>query len=1334
MLKNVIHSLLLVNMLFIGKTFAVSFEDTIINLPQPVFSGIQSVQISSRFFGYQSAVDRDTTEGVVAPDFGVNLLRIQDDGYRLYRGGRWKDSSRSPAWDGMHILLRKATNPLDTNTGWDAETSPVFELGREEGETNVWYSGETLHPQVLVVDGTWYLFCQVRIPAGSPIDTYNSDGTGKTAVTDADRIMLLTSTNGKDWTRKTNRGVVANFDFPTKTKLMYPEVLYVPWDPQNDGKMWWLYFAASENGESMKQYRIRSKSPTTFNWAGCEEVDLHGVGNQMAYIKNAPGGPLFLHITNTTGTQIENSGRKVPSLCFSRDGLVWHWGNGGRPCQLPGREDATNKDCVHLGISTTNGQGQLGTSGFADYRAFYAASTSKSSSEADLSGNSEIGYGDLMIDLIPTANVRWYVKAGSSGMGTSWDDAFGSISDALDAAVDGNEIWVAKGTYKESLEMSKRVRLLGGFAGSETSRDQSSWGANPTCIVGPSSADNVISVSAEGTTISGFQISAVEDFEGNGVSYDNVYSATFSSCSIVGNIWDGVYCNESTITLKDCYLAGLQTYGVSGYYSDLTLSEVKIFDNRYSGIYSEDSTIKIIRSRITDNGDDGITIYNCPTTLENCTIVNNMNSGISGCNSSTIITNCILGNHKQELVPEEGDDGEDDDEEGDDENEEAVVFFDSILPVVTYSCIKGGCRGDGNIDTDPQFVNPGQGDYQLKDLSPCINAGINTGSQVFNGSAPDMGFHESPASYTQGHPRNPITWYVNSIISTGGDGFSWATAMKNINSVLHQWTIPGDQIWVAGGTYNEGVVIPSGVSLYGGFAGSETNLNERNWQVNKTIIDATNTESYTAIDVDGTDGITIDGFEITHGVVFFENVSSATLSHCSIYNNEIDGVYSHNASLTMTHCTVSGNESYGVWLLDSTSVITNSVFWGNGEDISLENTHMELTYSCLRGEYDGEGNILANPLFMDPSSTDFSLQNYSPCIDAGIDLGQPFNGNAPDMGAYETPVGSTPGKPREATVIYVNANALEEGDGTSWASPLKTLSSALYTAFIPGDEIWVAQGTYNEAIEMNERVSLYGGFLGYETSKDQRNWIANPTIIDSSGISCEAVFVWGEGTSIDGFTILEGRVDYFVVVSGSLTNCTISDSEDMGVNCYFSSPHLSNCMIRNNLWNGVNIVGGSVFLSNCIIADNSSEFEGVAIYCEYAQTTLTNCTIVNNTAEYEGAIYSASSELTLTNCILWNPGEEFLVEGTQPVISYSDIEGGYPGTGNINTDPLFVNALNGDYHLQESSPCIDKGSGPDLNSLVPLADIDGEARIGSTCDIGVDEHPVTTVIQDWANY
>jgi len=96
---------------------------------------------------------------------------------------------------------------------------------------------------------------------------------------------------------------------------------------------------------------------------------------------------------------------------------------------------------------------------------------------------------------------------------------------------------------------------------------------------------------------------------------------------------------------------------------------------------------------------------------------------------------------------------------------------------------------------------------------------------------------------------------------------------------------------------------------------------------------------------------------------------------------------------------------------------------------------------------------------------------------------------------------------RAERVIYVNAAATGAGDGTSWCSPYSDLQDALDDARVSGGcpcEIWVAAGTYKPdrgtgdptiAFELFGRIALYGGFAGFEECLDERDWVANPTIL-----------------------------------------------------------------------------------------------------------------------------------------------------------------------------------------------------------------------------------------------
>jgi hypothetical protein len=176
--------------------------------------------------------------------------------------------------------------------------------------------------------------------------------------------------------------------------------------------------------------------------------------------------------------------------------------------------------------------------------------------------------------------------------------------------------------------------------------------------------------------------------------------------------------------------------------------------------------------------------------------------------------------------------------------------------------------------------------------------------------------------------------------------------------------------------------------------------------------------------------------------------------------------------------------------------------------------------------------------------------------------------------------------------------------------------------------------------------------------------------------------------------------------------------------------------------------GGGVFCSsgtsplfrNTLFLSNTAKSAG-GVYCDTASTpSLVNSTFSRNSytsaASSASGLYGVSASPIVRNCVFWNdlPLEIRGVSTTKDLVQYCDVQGGFPGTGNIDTDPLFVDPENGDFHLQEDSPCIGKGIGPGLNSLVPLFDFEGDPRSGQECDMGADEYNGPTLVIDWFNY
>lgn len=148
-------------------------------------------------------------------------------------------------------------------------------------------------------------------------------------------------------------------------------------------------------------------------------------------------------------------------------------------------------------------------------------------------------------------------------------------------------------------------------------------------------------------------------------------------------------------------------------------------------------------------------------------------------------------------------------------------------------------------------------------------------------------------------------------------------------------------------------------------------------------------------------------------------------------------------------------------------------------------------------------------------------------------------------------------------------------------------------------------------------------------------------------------------------------------------------------------------------------------IANNVIFSNSADVGGaMSINGDIISCTITNNSISNNKANL-GGIYSYKPKpntITIMNTILWNNnGSEIYIEGggSPPLVSYCNIKGGYPGTGNIDADPLFTDSANSDFHLTFNSPCKDTG---DNSSVTELFDFEGDPRIAyGTVDMGADE-------------
>lgn len=396
-----------------------------------------------------------------------------------------------------------------------------------------------------------------------------------------------------------------------------------------------------------------------------------------------------------------------------------------------------------------------------------------------------------------------------------------------------------------------------------------------------------------------------------------------------------------------------------------------------------------------------------------------------------------------------------------------------------------------------------------------------------------------------------------------------------------------------------------------------------------------------------------------------------------------------------------------------------------------------------------------------------------------------------------------------AKVIYVDRSATGPSpDGSSWHRAFRNLQDALAVT-TSGGEIHIADGTYTpdrgtgqtagdrEASFVVADVVLRGGYAGHGAiDPDARDMAAHPTVLSGDLNSDD---LWGilnrddnsyhvvttDGNAVlDGLTIANGQADgpYPRHYGG-------------GVFIETGDPILVDCLLRSNtgVYGGaLATIGADPYLANCQLSGNRALLYGGAIYNHESTVTLASCLLTGNSLGSNGAgggaaictIGSDGTETVVSNCtladnrgpwpddtvvfafrysstplpmalvriensIVYNDGGDALIWSSAlsgVTASYSLIQGGWTGTGNLNAAPQFVArgvwSIEGewldegsDYHVQSTSPAIDHGS----NSLTPAdhADVDhdgnttedhpldlaGENRIrGGQVDAGAYEH------------
>ncbi|TLV03505.1 choice-of-anchor Q domain-containing protein [Dyadobacter luticola] len=584
-----------------------------------------------------------------------------------------------------------------------------------------------------------------------------------------------------------------------------------------------------------------------------------------------------------------------------------------------------------------------------------------------------------------------YVRkdAVGAGDGSNWDNAFNELADALKYAsgVTGvEEIWVAFGEYyplydheyksdgdgfdprNKTFMLLRDVKIYGGFYGTENSLNER----------------QLMIKSGSGFVDNGYDVATIlhgdmEVEEEGATVIVGVHHVVTSVGNVGSALLDGVVIaygnadNEEPITIQGQEVSRMAGGGIVLYGSSPILQNLLLSDNKANiggAIAAFNSDFVMTNATIDGNFSEqtgSVYISNSSPVITNATITNNLSkqpgAGIffDGAATSARIRNTIIWGNRQNISTNN-------------------VYRDPAASVTFLNSLVEGSGGSsvwdtsfgqdagGNIDTDPRFRNINYLDYTLRPGSPAINAGTNAiydagqtpdlsgialdsrGVDRISAGTVDMGALESLYGIvtTTLTPNSDGVLFVKK--GNTGNGSSWADAAGEVADALVAAQLETvKEIWVAGGTYFplyrpdnlsgddpksplNSFSLVEGTTLYGGFAGTEGTLAERDrsrlenasilsgdfnqdddFDINDFINEGPDLETENAFVVVsavsiGFTGAAVDGFTIEGGNDFDREVNEILrINEVQVPGGFGSGVLTFNANVSFVNTVIRNN-------------------------------------------------------------------------------------------------------------------------------------------------------------------------------------------------------------------------------------------------------------------------------------------------------------------------------------------------------------------------------------------------------------------------------------------
>jgi hypothetical protein len=549
--------------------------------------------------------------------------------------------------------------------------------------------------------------------------------------------------------------------------------------------------------------------------------------------------------------------------------------------------------------------------------------------------------------------------------------------------------------------------------------------------------------------------------------------------------------------------------------------------------------------------------------------------------------------------------------------------------------------------------------------------------------------------------------YVDDDAPVGGNGQSWTTAFAFLQDALAV-AQASDEIRVAGGVYYPDrdaahpngtgdraatFALLSGVTVNGGYAGltDPNDPDRRDLVLYASVLSGDLPGppyygSYSVVSAGSITASSVSGVRVRGGSGMGQGGGAVrstnaqlTLSDCVFHWNslfcEATAVYSVSGQLNLVRCEICDNDGPGVR--------------SDGGSLTAINCSIHNNSSCFDRPGGGVQLMGGSATLVDCDISGNQGWNYAGglyCGNAGTTVTRcTFQGNFCDWGddaerQLSAPAGSdllAHTGTSEGGAIYACGNVTVTdstfiGNGASYGGALKGVESITNCIF-----------------EGNTAGAGGAILLGAVPHGRGRAEIGNCRFTDNSAMA-----------QAPGFG---GGAIYYGLYNGSA----------IVANCEFESNHAPLGSAIYGSW------GWDSTIINCLFRGNSGT-QGT-IYANYA--SVSNCSFAGNSATTGRAI-RGDGYTQVTNCILWDGGEEISYEYSSPSVTFSDVYGGWFGTGNIDAYPQFRDQAHGNLRLRFGSPCIDAGNNSACSSDYDLAGNPRRVDDPNTPDTGAGTPPL----------